>query len=472
MSWFYWVRGLKNGEKSMVMQSTNPATGKVFASFDTWEDDVLQEVLTQVSYGCSDWAKLTPLKDRCLLLERLAEVLRDEQELLAELITLEMGKLYSEALAEIEKCAVLCEFYAEKAAEMLADEVIETEASRSYVAYLPLGVILGVMPWNYPFWQVFRFVIPAITAGNLTVVKHASNVPQCALAIEEVFRKAGYPDGVVTNLMISSSQVEQVIQHPSVQGVALTGSEAAGRQVASIAGRELKKTLLELGGSDAFIILENADIKAAVAGAMISRFMNVGQSCIAAKRFIVDLFIADDFIASLKSAIESDFVAGDPMKSETTLAPMARQDLLDELHQQVMKSVELGATLVIGGYQLDRAGCYYAPTILTDITSNMPAFNEEFFGPVAIVLQASEPAHALGLANATDYGLSGSVWSNDITTAETIARGMESGATFINHFSFSGPRMPFGGVKNSGYGRELSSHGIREFTNVKSVWIK
>ncbi len=457
----------------MLMRSTNPATGEVFASFNTWEDDVLQDVLTQVSYSFNDWAKLTPLADRCLLLQRLAEVLREEQELLAELITLEMGKLYSESLAEIEKCASLCEFYAAKAPDMLADEIIATDASRSYVAYLPLGVILGVMPWNYPFWQVLRFVVPTITAGNLTVLKHASNVPQCALAIEEVFRKAGYPDGIVTNLMISASQVEQVIKHPSIQGVALTGSEDAGRKVASIAGRELKKTVLELGGTDAFIVLENANIKQAVAGAVNGRFMNTGQSCIAAKRFIVDLFIAEEFVERFKKAIEEKFVAGDPMNLATTLAPMARQDLLDELHQQVMKSVKMGAKIVTGGYQLDRPGSYYAPTILTDITSNMPAFNEEFFGPVAIVLQAqaSEPAHALSLANATDYGLAGSIWTDDLTTAETMARNMDSGATFINSISFSDPRMPFGGVKSSGYGRELSSHGIREFTNVKSVWI-
>lgn len=457
---------------SMAIQSTNPATGEVFATFNFWENEVLEDVLTQIGYGFGDWSKLTPLEDRCLLLQRLASVLRDDQEVLAELITLEMGKLYSEALAEIEKCALLCEFYAEKASSMLADENVVTEASRSYIAYLPLGVILGVMPWNYPFWQVFRFAVPVVTAGNLAVLKHASNVPQCALAIEEVFRKAGYPDGIMSNLMISSSQVEQVIEHPSVQGVALTGSELAGRKVASIAGRELKKTVLEMGGSDAFIVLENADIKAAIAGAVIGRFMNVGQSCIAAKRFIVDLFIADDFIAMFKKEIEEKFVAGDPMETTTTLAPMARQDLLDELHAQVMKSVELGATIVTGGYQLDRPGSYYAPTILTDVTSNMPAFNEEFFGPVAVVLKASEPAHALGLANASNYGLSGSIWSNDIATAETMARGMESGASFINSISFSDQRMPFGGVKSSGYGRELSSHGIREFTNVKSIWIK
>ena len=454
------------------MQSINPATGELVAEFDTWDQATLDDVVTQAGYEFADWSKLTPLEDRVALLKRLGDVLMDDQSLLAELITLEMGKLYSEALAEVEKCALLCDYYAEHAEKFLADEPVESDASRSYVAYLPLGVVLGVMPWNYPFWQVFRFAVPTVTAGNIALLKHASNVPQCALAIEEVFRKAGYPDGIFTNLMIGSDKVESVIRHPMVKAVSLTGSEPAGRKVASVAGEELKKTVLELGGSDAFIVLDNADIKQAVAGAVKGRFLNAGQSCIAAKRFIVDSMIADDFTAQFQAAIEDQFVAGDPMDKKTTLAPMARQDLLDELHQQVMKSVELGAKIVTGGYQLDRPGYYYAPTILTNVTSNMPAYNEEFFGPVAIVLKASEPAHALGLANATDFGLGGSIWGNDIATAETMARGMESGATFINSSTFSDPRLPFGGVKNSGYGRELSAQGIREFTNIKTIWVK
>lgn len=456
----------------MSMKTINPATGELVAEFDTWDQQTLDEVVTQAGYGFADWAKLTTLEERCLLLKRMADVLRDDQEVLAELITLEMGKLYSEALAEVEKCAILCDYYAEQAPIQLADQEVASSASRSYVAYLPLGVVLGVMPWNYPFWQVFRFAVPTVTAGNIALLKHASNVPQCALAIEEVFRKAGYPDGIFSTLMIGADKVESVIRHPAVKAVSLTGSEPAGRKVASIAGEELKKTVLELGGSDAFIVLDNADIKTAVAGAIQGRFTNVGQSCISSKRFIVDSMIADDFIAKFKAAVESTFVAGDPMDSSTTLAPMARQDLLDELHAQVMASVELGAEIVTGGYQLDRPGCYYAPTILTNVSSNMPAYSEEFFGPVAIVLKASEPAHALGLANATDFGLGGSIWSNDIATAETMARGMESGATYINNITFSDPRLPFGGVKNSGYGRELSEQGIREFTNVKTVWIK
>jgi len=454
------------------MRSINPATGELLAEFDTWDDETVFDIVTQAGYMFEDWAKLTSMEDRCIMIRRVADVLRDDVEPLAELITLEMGKTFAEAQAEIEKCAWVCEYYADNGPTFLADEVIETDASKSYVAYLPLGVVLAVMPWNFPFWQVFRFAAPALVAGNITLLKHASNVPQCALAIEEVFRKAGFPDYIFSNLMIGADQVESVIRHKSVSAVTLTGSENAGRKVASIAGSELKKSVLELGGSDAFIVLESADIKKAVQGAVTGRFLNMGQSCIASKRFIVDQFIADEFIERFKQAIEESFVAGDPMEAKTTLAPMARQDLLDELHDQVMRSVEMGATLVTGGYQLDREGSYYAPTILTEVTSNMPAWSEEFFGPVAIVLKATEPAHALGIANSVDFGLGGSVWTDDLATAETMARGMESGATFVNSISFSDPRMPFGGVKNSGYGRELSEHGIREFTNVKSIWIK
>jgi len=456
----------------MTMQSINPATCELNAEFETWNQDTLDEVVTQAGYGFADWSKLTPLEDRIALLRRLGDVLLDDQEPLAELMTLEMGKLYTEALAEVQKCATLCDYYADHAAEFLADEMIESDASKSYLAYLPLGVVLGVMPWNYPFWQVIRFAVPTITAGNIALLKHASNVPQCALALQEVFRKAGYPQGVFTTLMIGSDKVASVIRHPAVKAVSLTGSEAAGRKVAAVAGEQLKKTVLELGGSDAFIVLDSADLKAAVAGAVKGRFLNAGQSCIAAKRFIVDAALVETFTEQFKQTIEQGLLAGDPMKAETTLAPMARQDLLDELHQQVMKSVEMGAKIVTGGYQLDRPGAYYAPTILTNVSSGMPAFDEEFFGPVAIILKASEPAHALGLANGINYGLGGSIWSNDMATAETMARGMESGATFINSPTFSDPRLPFGGVKNSGYGRELSAQGIREFTNIKTVWIK
>jgi succinate-semialdehyde dehydrogenase/glutarate-semialdehyde dehydrogenase len=455
-----------------MMQSINPATNELLGEFETWDDETLDYVVTQAGYMFGDWGKLTPIEDRVALMRRVADVLRDDADMLAELITLEMGKTYAEAKAEVEKSAWVCEFYADKGPEFLADEPVETDASKSYVAYLPLGVVLAVMPWNFPFWQVFRFAAPALIAGNIGLLKHASNVPQCALAIEEVFRKAGFPDFVFSTLMIGSDKVEQVIRHKAVKAVTLTGSESAGRKVAAIAGSELKKTVLELGGSDAFIVLDDASMKTAVENAVKGRFINMGQSCIASKRFIVDQMQADKFTEMFKEAVEGHFVAGDPMDAGTTLAPMARQDLLDELHDQVMRSVEMGATLVCGGYQLDRQGCYYAPTILADVNSSMPAWNEEFFGPVAIIIKSTEPAHALGIANGVDFGLGGSIWTSDIATAETMARGMESGATFVNSITFSDPRMPFGGVKNSGYGRELSVQGIREFTNVKSIWIK
>ena len=455
-----------------MMQSINPATGELLNEFETWDQEVLDDVVTQAGYMFQDWSKLISLEERCGVMMRVADVLRDDADLLAELITLEMGKSITEAKAEIEKSAWVCEFYAERAAEFLADEMVETEASKSYVAYMPLGVVLAVMPWNFPFWQVFRFAAPALIAGNIGLLKHASNVPQCALAIEEVFRKAGVPEYVFTTLMIGSDKVESVIRHPAVRAVTLTGSEPAGRQVAAIAGSELKKTVLELGGSDAFIICDDVNMDEVVAAAVKGRFMNMGQSCIASKRFIVDQMQADVFVEKFKAAIEETLIAGDPMDPTTTLAPMARQDLLDELHEQVMRSVEMGAELVCGGYQLDREGCYYAPTILANVNSSMPAWHEEFFGPVAIVIKSTEPAHALGIANSVEFGLGGSVWTNDLTTGETLARGMESGATFVNSITFSDPRLPFGGVKNSGYGRELSVQGIREFTNVKTIWIK
>lgn len=456
----------------MTMQSINPATGELLGEFETWDQEILDDVVTQAGYMFPDWSKQTTIEERCGLILRVADVLRDDADLLAELITLEMGKNINEARAEIEKCAYVCEYYAEKGPEFLADELVETDASKSYVAYMPLGVVLAVMPWNFPFWQVFRFAAPALIAGNVGLLKHASNVPQCALAIEEVFRKAGVPEGVFTTLMIGADKVESVIRHKAVRAVTLTGSEPAGRKVASIAGSELKKTVLELGGSDAFIVCDDVKMDEVVAAAVKGRFMNMGQSCIASKRFIVDQMQVDRFVEKFKTAIEETLIAGDPMEETTTLAPMARQDLLDELHEQVMESVEMGAELVCGGYQLDREGCYYAPTILRNVNSSMPAWYEEFFGPVAIVINSTEPAHALGIANSVDFGLGGSVWTSDLTTGETLARGMESGATFVNSISFSDPRLPFGGIKNSGYGRELSSQGIREFTNVKTIWIK
>lgn len=456
----------------MAHQSINPATNELIAEFKTWDQTQLDAAVKRAGQKFSEWSKNTTLAERCELMTNAARILRQRQAELAKLISLEMGKSIKEAQSEIEKSAWVCDFYAENAADFLADELVETDASKSYICYQPIGVVLAVMPWNYPFWQVFRFAAPALIAGNTGLLKHASNVPQCAQAIESVFLQAGFPENVFINLMIGAGQVESVIRNRYVRAVTLTGSEPAGRKVAAIAGSELKKTVLELGGSDAFVVLDDADLNAAIEAAVTSRFLNMGQSCIAAKRFIVDQHIHDKFIAAFKQAVEDTFIAGDPLDPKTTLCPMARQDLLDELHQQVLASVELGATLVTGGYQLERPGSYYAPTILSNISSNMPAFNEEFFGPVAIVIKSTEPAHATGLANATNYGLAGSVWSKDSAVAETVALNMESGACFVNSMSKSDPRLPFGGVKNSGYGRELSYHGIREFTNIKAIWIK
>lgn len=456
----------------MALESMNPATGEVLARYDSWDQDTLDLAVKRAGQKFADWSQRTTMAERCDLMRRAAEVLKSQKADLARLITLEMGKSIKESEAEIDKSIWVCEYYADKGPEFLADEVVETDASKSLICYQPMGVVLAVMPWNFPFWQVFRFAAPALVAGNIGLLKHASNVPQCAQAIENVFLEAGFPEAVFTNLMIGADKVESVIRNRYVRAVTLTGSEPAGRKVAAIAGSELKKTVLELGGSDAFVVLDDADIKLAIEGAVTSRFLNMGQSCIAAKRFIVDQNIFDAFVDQFKQAVEARFSVGDPLDPNTTLCPMARQDLLDELHQQVTESVKLGAKIMTGGHQIEGPGSYYAPTILTNISSNMPAFNEEFFGPVAIVIKSSEPAHATGLANATDYGLSGSVWSRDIATAETIARNLESGACYVNGISKSDPRLPFGGVKNSGYGRELSYHGIREFVNVKSIWIK
>lgn len=452
--------------------SINPATGEENGRVEGWDNARLNEALTYAGYAFRTWHHEVPLESRCELLRNLAQLLYAKKAELATLITREMGKLIGEAEAEIEKCAWVCEYYAEHATNFLADETIETEAYRSLVVYQPLGVVLAVMPWNFPFWQVFRAAIPAIVAGNAVVLKHASNVPLCAQAIEALFKEAGFINDLFTTLMIRADQVETAIRHEQVRAVTLTGSEAAGRSVAAIAGYELKKTVLELGGSDPFIILPDADLDEVIPMAVKARFVNMGQSCIAAKRFLVDETMAQEFIERFKVAIEDYFVPGDPLDPQTTLAPIARQNLLDELHNQVIRAQDYGAHVVTGGHQLKRAGSYYAPTLLVDVSTSNPAFQEELFGPVATVTTYTEPSHALGLANATRFGLGGSVWTSDIATGEAIARGMQCGCAFVNEMVKSDPRLPFGGVKDSGYGRELALYGIREFVNIKTLWIK
>ena len=452
------------------METLNPATGEKIKTFETWGETELQQVLQDVSDASPPW-RASAFEQRARLMTKAAKELRDNVDSYANIITLEMGKPVKESRGEIEKCAWVCDFYAENAATFLADERLESDAGKSFVAYIPLGTVLAVMPWNFPFWQVFRFAAPGLMAGNTGVLKHASNVPQCGLAIEDVFRRAGFPENVFRTLMISASQVKGVIEDPRIHAVTLTGSEPAGRQVAATAGDSIKKSVLELGGSDAFVVLEDADLDAAATAGTTSRFLNNGQSCIAAKRFIVVETVADNFLKLFKQKIEVMNV-GDPRQDGTDLGPMARQDLRDEMHQQVMDSIDQGAVAALGCQPMDGPGAYYQPSILDKVVPGIRAYEEELFGPVAIFIRAKDEDDALHIANSSRFGLGGSVWTQDNNRGERFARRMESGATFVNGMVKSDPRLPFGGIKASGYGRELSRHGIREFVNAKTIWIK
>lgn len=454
----------------MTFSVINPATGEKIRDVPAWNEAQLESALHQTAAVTPQWAN-TPLLDRCHLMRRAAQVIRDNVERYAPIITQEMGKLIADARSEVLKCATVCDYYADNGPPFLQDEVILSDAGRSYVAYLPIGTVLAVMPWNYPFWQVFRFAAPTLVAGNTGVLKHASNVPGCAQAIEEVFVSAGFPAGVFRSLMIGAAQVQKVIADKRIHAVTLTGSEPAGRKVAATAGEHLKKSVLELGGSDAFIVLEDADLDLAVKAAVISRFLNSGQSCIAAKRFIVVDAIAEDFVARFKAGAEA-LKPGDPMHAGTTLAPMARVDLRDELHTQVRDSIAAGAIAVTGCEPLAGPGAFYKASILDRVGHGMRAYGEELFGPVATVIRARDEEEALAIANELDYGLGGSVWTRDTNRGERLARRMQSGATFVNGFVKSDPRLPFGGIKRSGYGRELCHHGMHEFLNAKTIWIK
>jgi len=454
----------------MAYQSTNPASGENVANFATWTDTQLEAALAQVSTATPAWAA-TPLNERCQLLHKLAAVVRAEKESLAQQVTLEMGKRIAESRVEVEKCAQGCEFYAEQASVFLADEFIETDAGKSLVAYQPLGTVLAVMPWNFPLWQVFRFIAPTLAAGNTGLLKHASNVPQCALAIERLVRKAGFPEGVFRTLMIDAREVAEVIADPRIQAVTLTGSEPAGRAVAAVAGEHLKKSVLELGGADAFVVLEDADLDLAVQQAVMSRFLNCGQSCIAAKRFIVVDAIADEFVAGFVEAVRP-LHPGDPTDEKTTLAPMARVDLRDELHGQVQASITAGAVALIGGEPVAGPGAFYAATILDQVMPGTVAYEQELFGPVAAVIRVADEVEALNVTNGSRFGLGGSVWTQDVARGEQFARQMQCGSAFVNGMVKSDPRLPFGGIKASGYGRELSQHGLREFVNAKTLWVK
>ena len=450
--------------------SLNPATNQLLQSHASWDAQRLAQALEKAHRAQQAWAQTT-FSQRAEVLRNAAIQLHAQRDQFATLITLEMGKPLREARAEVEKCTTVCDYYALHAGEFMRAEPVASDAGKSYVAYYPLGVVLAVMPWNFPFWQAFRAAAPALMAGNALLLKHAPNVPQCALAIEAIFRECGLPEGVFTNLMIEVEQVAEAIASPHVHAVTLTGSEAAGRKVAACAGQHLKKCVLELGGSDPFIVLHDADLELAINMAMASRFNNCGQSCIAAKRFIVVPQIADEFLQKLKSRVAA-LRLGDPLIEATQIGPMARLDLLDELHRQVSDSIAQGAVAVTGCKPVEREGFFYQPSILDRVTAETRAYHEELFGPVATVIRAASEADALRIANETRFGLGSSIWSRDTARAEQLAAHIQAGSTFINAIVKSDPRLPFGGIKASGYGRELSRLGMHEFVNTKTVWIR
>lgn len=453
----------------MTFSSINPWTGELLAQVEAHKDQDIQQRLEQARLAFRHWPKHVPAFARAEQMHALAEVLRQQRETLAQLITAEMGKLYRESLAEVDKCAWLCDVYAEQGAEWLEPEVITSEARLSQVTPLPLGVILLVMPWNFPLWQVIRAAVPALVAGNVVLLKHASNVPQCALAIERLFAQAGFAEGLFQTLMVGSQAVEPLIRHPLVRGVSLTGSEAAGRAVARVAGEELKKVVLELGGSDPFIVLEDADLNKALDTAIRSRFINGGQSCIAAKRFIIDRYHYDDFVHAMHQRIAA-LKVGDPMNDATDIPPLARADLCEELDAQVRATTQAGGRLLCGGQRVQGTLAGYAPTLIAEVGPGMRAFDEETFGPVAVVTKASDIPHALSLGNATRFGLGSTVFTRDGTTARTLSDNLQTGCTFVNGLMRSDPRLPFGGIKDSGMGREMGRLGLLEFTNLKTYF--
>jgi succinate-semialdehyde dehydrogenase/glutarate-semialdehyde dehydrogenase len=452
------------------MKAVNPATGEVIREYPAHDEGEVRNRLERAERAFTDWRKV-PFAERARLMSRAADLLRERRDDYASLMTQEMGKPIGASESEVDKCAWVCDFYAERAEGFLASETVATDASRSLIRYDPLGPVLAIMPWNFPFWQLFRFAAPGLMAGNVGVLKHASNVPGCALAIEEVFRDAGFPEGVMTTLLVSSDKVKDLIWSPIIRAVTLTGSDRAGMEVAAEAGRCLKKTVLELGGSDPFIVLADADPAETAKQAARARTINSGQSCIAAKRFIVEEGVAADFEEEFVRAMEA-LQVGDPMDRATDVGPMAREDLLSDLDGQVRRTVEAGARLQTGGERLPGEGWFYAPTVLAGVKPGMPAFDEETFGPVAVVIRARDAAHAVELANRSQFGLGASLWTGDPARGEALAAEIEAGCVFVNGIVKSDPRLPFGGIKSSGYGRELSEVGIREFVNIKSVWVK
>ena len=455
----------------MSLKSINPANGQEIAAYEEMSTDEVNGIITAVNDAFNSWRK-TSFSSRGELLKNAAVILQSNKEKFGRLMSLEMGKPYSQSLAEVVKCAKGCEYYADNTEEILADRIIETDASKSYVSHQPIGIVLAVMPWNFPFWQVFRFAAPALMAGNVGVLKHASNVQGCALAIEKIFVESGFPENVFRALVISSKNVESVINNPLVKAVTLTGSTPAGRAVASQSGAALKKTVLELGGSDPYVILKDADLDQAVEACVIGRLLNTGQSCIAAKRFIVVADVLGDFQERLIDEMRVK-KWGDPFEEDIDLGPMVDESARDELHSQVVKSIEGGAEVLLGGAVPDNPGAYYPATVLGNVRPGMPAFDEELFGPVAALIAAENEAEAIKLANQTPFGLGAAVFTSDIKKGEKIAsEELEAGSCFVNDFVRSDPRLPFGGIKASGYGRELSSNGILEFVNSKTVYIR
>ncbi|WP_142857580.1 NAD-dependent succinate-semialdehyde dehydrogenase [Salinigranum halophilum] len=453
------------------MEVVNPATNERIATYEEDSTAEVEAALTRATDAFEQWRDVS-LRERQELLVSAGEVLRDRKREWAELMTREMGKPISQAVAEVEKCAWLCDHYAEYASVYLADDHHPSPPGTTVkTRYDPLGTVLAVMPWNYPFWQVFRFAATSLTAGNVGLLKHASNVPGCAMAIEEIFREAGYPEGVFQSLLVPSDLVDDIVEDDRVRAATLTGSGPAGRAVASTAGATLKKTVLELGGSDPFVVLDDADLDAAAETGAWARNMNGGQSCIAAKRFIVHDAVYDEFLDRLVSEVDS-LTVGDPMDEETDVGPQARQNLMAELHEQVEASVAAGATVLTGGEPLDRDGAFYPPTILTDVPADCPAADEELFGPVAAVFRVGDEEAAIEQANDTRFGLGASIWTEDRERGERVAGRVDAGCTYINQYTKSDPRVPFGGVKDSGYGRELSEAGIKEFVNRKTVWVE
>ena len=451
----------------MSISSINPATGKTVRTFEPFSTARVNESLDR-SVAAFRRHRRTSFAERASYMRKAAEILDAECHELGRLMTLEMGKPITAAVAEAEKCATACRYYADNAERFLADQPVQMEGGKSWVAFQPLGVVLAIMPWNFPFWQVFRFAVPALMAGNVGVLKHASNVPQCALAIEDIFRRAGFTDGAFQTLLVGSEAVEDLIADPRIAAVTLTGSEGAGRSVATAAGKNLKKAVLELGGSDPFVVMPSADLESAVATALTARMINNGQSCIAAKRFIIHEKIYDDFLKNFVARVSAMRI-GDPMDEKTELGPLATGAIRDGLDEQVKKSVAAGARLATGGKKLDREGFYYAPTVLTDIPPGSPAARDELFGPVASVFKAKDITDAIRFANGTTFGLGASAWTRDQRERDQFIAEIESGLLFINGMVVSDPRLPFGGVKNSGFGRELGEFGIREFVNIKSI---